>query len=137
MIFHRGDIIKVNFNPVSGHEQGFFRPALVMNDIPIPGNLNIVFPITTKEKSYPLEVELDDRTISKGVILCFQPRALDLIARNAKFIEKAPDDIVETCYDYIKRLLEKVDLPETEEKDSEETDEDPAVTGTNNKDKNE
>jgi len=100
--------MSVAFNPVSGHEQGNFRPALVMNDFPIPGEVNIVLPITTKEKSYPLEVELDDRTNTKGVILCFQPRAIDLMARDAKFIQKAPEDIVETHYDYIKRLFEKV-----------------------------
>ena len=107
-MFHRGDIVKVNLNPVSGHEQGNYRPVLVMNDIPTPGGVNIVLPITTKEKSYPLEVELDDRTTTAGVILCFQLRTVDLTARDAKFIEKAPEDIVETCYDYVKRLLEKV-----------------------------
>ncbi len=110
MTFRRGDIVRVNFNSISGHEQGNFRPALVMNDLPIPGNLQIVLPITTKEKSYPLEVELDERTNTKGVILCFQPRTLDLNARRAVIIERAPEEIVETCYDYIKRLLEKVEI---------------------------
>ena len=102
--FHRGDIVKVDLNPVSGHEQGNLRPVLVMNELPLPGGVSIILPITTKEKSYPLEVELDKRTITQGVILCFQLRTLDLKARHAVFVESVPDDILELCHDYIKRL---------------------------------
>ncbi len=105
MKFSRGDIVKVNLSPTKGHEQADYRPALVMNSVPLPGNLNIVVPITTKIKSYPLEVELDNRTSTEGVIMCFQIRALDLIARNATYIEKAPKDILDTCVDYISRLV--------------------------------
>lgn len=106
MKFHRGDIIKVNLDPTKGHEQGNYRPAIVMNDVPLPGDVNIILPITTKAKTYPLEVSLDSRTITQGVILCFQTRTLDLNSRNAKFIEKAPDDITDCCSDYIRRLTE-------------------------------
>lgn len=61
MKFKRGDIIKLNFNPTKGHEQGNFRPALVMNFFPLPGDLNIVLPITSKEKNYPFESPYDRR----------------------------------------------------------------------------
>ena len=107
MRFHKGDIVKVNFNPTKGHEQGNYRPALVLNEFPLPGDVNIVIPITTKEKSYPLEVELDDRTSTKGVALCFQVRTVDLNNRDAKYIERMPDDIIDTCIDYINRLFGK------------------------------
>ena len=106
--FRRGNIVRVDMNPVSGHEQGNIRPVLVMNDVPLPGGINIVLPITTKEKSYPLEVELDNRTTTQGVILCFQMRTLDLNARHAVFVENAPQDIVELCHDYIGRLTESI-----------------------------
>jgi len=104
MNFSRGDIIKMNFNPIRGHEQGNFRPAIVMNEYPLPSDLNIVFPITTKEKNYPFEVELDDRTQTKGCILCFQVRTVDTKQREAVFIEKAPEDIVNLCAEYLARL---------------------------------
>jgi len=104
MSFSRGDIIKINFNPIRGHEQGNFRPALVMNDCPLPSNLSIVFPITTKEKNYPFEVELDERTQTKGCILCFQVRTVDTKQREAVFVEKAPSDIVNLCAEYLARL---------------------------------
>lgn len=107
-MFQKGDIVKVNLNPTKGHEQGNFRPALVMNSVLLPGGLNIVLPITSKQKSYPLEVELDDRTTTQGVILCFQIRTVDLAARGASLIEKAPDDIVEICNDYLHRLTDSV-----------------------------
>ena len=108
MTFKRGNIVLVDLNPVAGHEQGNIRPVLVMNDIPLPSGINIVLPITTKAKSYPLEVELDARTKTQGVIMCFQIRTLDLNMRNAKLLENAPDDIVDTCSDYIKKLTEKL-----------------------------
>lgn len=108
MTFSKGDIVKVNLNPAKGHEQGNYRPVLVMNSVPLPGGLNIILPITSKQKSYPLEVELDDRTSTQGVVLCFQVRTVDLTKRGAKFLEKAPADIVETCNDYLHRLTDDV-----------------------------
>ncbi len=107
MIFNRGDIVLVNLNPVKGHEQGEYRPVLVMNSVPLPGGINIILPISTKKKSYPLEVELDSRTTTRGVVLCFQIRTVDLVGRAAKFVEKAPDDIVEICNNYLHRLTDE------------------------------
>ncbi|MBO4844743.1 MAG: type II toxin-antitoxin system PemK/MazF family toxin [Lachnospiraceae bacterium] len=108
MNFSKGDIVKVNLNPAKGHEQGNYRPVLVMNSVPLPGGLNIVLPITSKQKSYPLEVELDSRTVTQGVVLCFQVRTVDLVNRGAKIIEKAPGDIVDICNDYLHRLTDDI-----------------------------
>ncbi len=108
-MFQKGDIVKVDLNPIKGHEQGNLRPVLVMNSVPLPGGLNIVLPITSHQKSYPLEVELDERTKTKGVVLCFQIRTVDLNSRNASFIEKAPVDVVELCNDYLHRLTDDVE----------------------------
>ena len=107
-MFQKGDIVKANLNPTKGHEQGDYRPLLVMNSVPLPGGVNIVLPITSHQKSYPLEVELDQRTETQGVILCFQIRTLDLTARGATLIEKAPYDIVELCNDYLHRLTDDI-----------------------------
>ncbi len=108
MTFSKGDIVKVDLNPVKGHEQGKFRPVLVMNSVPLPGGINVILPITSKQKTYPLEVELDDRTETKGIVLCFQVRTVDLTKRGAIFVEKAPADIVEICNDYLHRLTDDV-----------------------------
>ncbi|MCR5451267.1 MAG: type II toxin-antitoxin system PemK/MazF family toxin [Lachnospiraceae bacterium] len=106
MTFNKGDIVYVNLNPTKGHEQGNYRPVLVINSVPLPGGLNIILPITSKQKTYPLEVELDDRTKTQGIILCFQIRTIDLTKRGAKFIEKAPSDIVDVCNDFLHRLTD-------------------------------
>ena len=108
-MFKKGDIVKADLNPTKGHEQGNYRPLLVMNSVPLPGGVSIVLPITSNPKSYPLEVELDERTETKGVVLCFQIRTVDLNARGASLIERAPDDIVEQCNDYLHRLTDDVD----------------------------
>ena len=108
-MFKKGDIVKADLTPTKGHEQGNYRPLLVMNSVPLPGGVSIVLPITSNPKSYPLEVELDERTETKGVVLCFQIRTVDLNARGASLIERAPDDIVELCNDYLHRLTDDVD----------------------------
>lgn len=108
MRFHKGDIVKVDLNPTAGHEQGNFRPVVVMNSVPLPGDINVVLPITTKPKTYPLEVELDDRTVTQGVVLCFQVRTLDLAARGARLVEKAPEDIISLCSEYMHRLTDDI-----------------------------
>ena len=103
----QGEIYKVNLNPVSGHEQANYRPVIVLQvtGLPVPGNTVIVAPITSAVKSYPLMVSLDERTQTKGVVLCTQLRALDLSARHAKLIEMAPEDITQECCDIAKSLF--------------------------------
>ncbi len=108
-MFRQGDIVKVNLNPVKGHEQGNYRPVLVLNTLPMPGGVNLIVPITTKQKTYPLEILLDARTDTSGCILCFQMRTLDLQARDARYIERLPQDLLEECLDYCKRLISPLD----------------------------
>lgn len=107
-MFSQGDIVKVNLNPTKGHEQGNYRPVLVLNTLPMPGGINLIVPITSKQKTYPLEVLLDERTVTKGCILCFQMRALDLSAREARYIERLPQDLIDECVDYCKRLISPI-----------------------------
>ena len=94
---HCGDIIYLNFSPQKGHEQAGIRPGLVIsNDIlNMHSSMAFVCPITNTNKQHPLHVELDDRTVTTGVVLCDQAKMLDVNARKVKVIEQAPKDIVE------------------------------------------
>ena len=67
----QGDIIKLNFNPQSGHEQAGYRPALVVSNeiFHQKTNLVIVCPISNTSNKFPLHVQLDNRTITTGSIL--------------------------------------------------------------------
>ena len=72
MKFEKGSIVSVDLNPVKGHEQGNFRPVMVINSVPLPGGVNVVLPITSHQKSYPLEVVLDERTKHRVLFYAFR-----------------------------------------------------------------
>ncbi len=105
MKFVKGDIVFVDLNPIKGHEQRNKRPVLVINKYPLPGNVNLIMPITSKEKDLPFQVDLDERTKTSGVVLTFQIKVLDLNERQAKFLEKAPKDIVDRCCELMCALI--------------------------------
>lgn len=105
--YKQGDIIFMDFNPQSGHEQSGRRPAVVLsNDILNQhSSLALVCPITNTNKKHPFHVELDERTQTTGVILCDQVKTLDLKARNAQRKEECPEDIWMEARDIIISFL--------------------------------
>ncbi len=110
----QGDIIWLDFDPQTGHEQTSLRgssrqPALVISNETFNNfsSLAIVCPITNTNKKYPFYVKLDKRTKTTGVVLSDQSRTLDIKARNYEFIEKMPDDILFEVIDIISGLIER------------------------------
>ncbi|MCD7777284.1 MAG: type II toxin-antitoxin system PemK/MazF family toxin [Clostridiales bacterium] len=57
----QGEIIKISFNPQSGHEQVGYRPAVVVsnNDFNKYTKMALVCPITNTNNSFPLHIPLD------------------------------------------------------------------------------
>src|SRR5690625_2073100 len=104
----QGDIILLEFNSQSGHEQKGRRPALVVSNHVFNRftNLAMVCQITNTDRRFPLHVPLDDTTQTTGVIMCEQVKSLDIFARGALFLEKAPDDIYEEVIDIIIESVE-------------------------------
>ena len=105
----QGDIVKVNFNPQKGHEQAGYRPALVIsnNSFNKITKLCILCPITNTKNKFPLHIELDSRTITTGAILCEHIKTLDLEARDFKFIEKVPEDILASAINIVFAEIEE------------------------------
>ncbi len=102
----KGDIVWINFNPQSGHEQAGKRPALVISPYKfnkITGFI-ICCPITSKIKDYPFEVVVDGKI--KGAILSDQIKSLDFRARGISFVEKVKREILIEVIDKIKLVLE-------------------------------
>ena len=99
----QGDLIWIEFNPQAGHEQAGLRPALVISPASYNGavGLALMCPITSKVKGYPFEVLLSKKFKISGAILSDQIKNLDWRVRKAKFISKAPTEIV-------KEVIEKV-----------------------------
>ncbi len=104
----RGDLIWLDFDPQSGHEQKGKRPALVISpkEYNEKVGLGIFCPITSKEKGYPFEVKMNNKKI-QGVILSDQIKSLDWRKRNAQFISKATTKEIEETISKFSVLLSK------------------------------
>ena len=85
----RGDIVWLNFNPQSGHEQKGKRPAVVISpkEYNEKTGLGLFCPITSKIKAYPFEVKINSKNID-GVVLSDQIKSLDWETRKIEFIAK-------------------------------------------------
>jgi mRNA interferase MazF len=104
----QGDIIWLDFTPQAGHEQKGRRPALVVSNNTFNrfSHLAIVCPITNTLKGYPFHITLDNRTKTRGAILCDQARTLDIHAREYEYIEAIPQDILFEAVDIIGGFIE-------------------------------
>lgn len=93
----RGDLVWLEFDPQSGHEQAGRRPALVVS--PTAYNrkvgLALLCPITSQEKGYPFEVALPPGLAIRGVVLSDQIKSLDWRVRRSAFIARAPATVLE------------------------------------------
>jgi len=101
-----GDLVWLEFNPQSGHEQAGRRPALVISQLDYnrKTGLTLFCPVTSKKKGYPFEVELKE-THLKGVVLSDQVKSLDWRARKAKLIDTAPESVLRETLAKIRALL--------------------------------
>lgn len=104
----QGDIVYLDFDPQSSHEQKGRRPAIVIsnNAFNALSRGALVCPIANTNRGIPLHVQLDSRTKTTGVIMCDQAKALDMQSRNATFIEKAPDDLIAEAVDIVIAIIE-------------------------------
>lgn len=92
----KGDLIWVILDPRVGHEQSGRRPAIVLSPSLFSERtgLAVICPITSKIKGLPFEIVIKSKNID-GAILPIHLRSIDINARKAQFIEKAPIAILE------------------------------------------
>jgi mRNA interferase MazF len=101
---NRGDLVWIDFDPQSGHEQAGRRPALVLS----PRSYHqlspyaLVCPITQTVKGYPFEVVLPAGLTVSGAILADQVKSIDRRSRRIEPAGKAPDSVVQ---DVIAKIL--------------------------------
>lgn len=102
-----GHLIKIDFDPRTGHEQGGWRPAIVLSPASYnrPTGLAIVVPITNQEKGYPFEVRLPAGLKATGVVLSDAVKNVDWRARNARFVEAVPRALLAAVQERLRLLL--------------------------------
>ena len=93
----KGDLIAVSFDPQSGHEQKGRRPALVVSNYLFTRHtgLAIVCPITNTDRKIPFHLPLPQSSSLTGFVMTEQIKSIDYAARRAKFIESAPNQLVQ------------------------------------------
>ena len=81
----RGDVVWIDFDPQTGHEQSGRRPALIIS--PKVYNqkvgLALICPITSHIKGYAFEVIIESKLIN-GAILSDQIKSFDWKVRSAE-----------------------------------------------------
>ncbi|MBI1747445.1 MAG: type II toxin-antitoxin system PemK/MazF family toxin [Acidobacteria bacterium] len=92
----KGDFITLSFDTQSGHEQRGRRPALVISNCLFNEHtrLAIVCPVTNTNRNIPFHLATPASSSLSGFVMVDQVKSVDYVARKAKFIEKAPDELV-------------------------------------------
>jgi mRNA interferase MazF len=105
--FDAGDIVWVVLDPVLGTEQGGRRPAIILTDRDFNDNdqRSIVCPITSNITPWPTKVILPPGMKTAGAVLVDQIRNVFRDQRGFRFIERAPDDVLEEVKDVLGALL--------------------------------
>ena len=104
----QGSIIKINLDPKAGHEQRRYRPYICLSHSIVTkySNIAIFAPISNTGRNYPFYVPLDG-TASTGKVLLDQLVTIDYNARNYRYVEDIPDDLLEKLLARVKVLFEK------------------------------
>jgi mRNA interferase MazF len=93
----KGDFITLSFDPQAGHEQKGRRPALVISNYLFnqATGLAIACPITNTDRKIPFHLPVPSASSLTGFVMVEQVKSIDYRARQAKFVEKAPSELVE------------------------------------------
>jgi mRNA interferase MazF len=115
-----GDIVWIDFNPQTGHEQANERPALVLSDEQYNRRLwlAIMCPITTRHASYradlnvsiPQGVVIRNKDFTEfieltGVIQADHIKSLDWLERGARYAGDMPNDTVNQVLQIVGTLV--------------------------------
>ena len=104
---NRGDIVWIDFDPQTGHEQAGRRPALILSPSEYNSKvgLAVLCPITSKKKGYPFEVPIPKGLSIQGVVLSDQVKSMDWRSRKADYVCKMPDELLKTVLIKLTTLL--------------------------------
>ena len=92
----RGDFARMVLDPYTGREKGGERPVLVLSTraFNVATRYALVAPITRTVRDWPFELPVGPGARVSGVVLADQTRSVDFAARHARFLAKAPAELV-------------------------------------------
>ncbi|HEY4113855.1 MAG TPA: type II toxin-antitoxin system PemK/MazF family toxin [Rhizomicrobium sp.] len=92
----RGEILRLNFDPRKGHEQGGFRPAVVVSNSIYNEHSStiVVCPISSRVRDWPFVVSLPETATVRGAVLVDQVRVIDWKARSARQAGTCSQDVM-------------------------------------------
>jgi mRNA interferase MazF len=104
----RGDFARLVLDPYMGHEQGGERPVLVLSTMGFSTATRyaLVAPITRTVRDWPFEVAIGAGLRVSGVVLTDQTRSVDFEARHARFLGKAPAELLEQVLLRVASIIE-------------------------------
>ncbi|MBI1870042.1 MAG: type II toxin-antitoxin system PemK/MazF family toxin [Chlamydiae bacterium] len=94
---HKGDWVILSFDPQAGHEQRGRRPALIVsNDLFNQATgFAIACPITNTDRKIPFHVKIHPPSLLTGFVMVDQVKSIDYRSRRVKYIERAPEVLLE------------------------------------------
>lgn len=103
-----GDILWLDFDPQSGHEQAGNRPGLVVSATSFNrrSDLVLICPITTKGRGLKFEVPLPPGQKVKGFVLAHQVKCCDWKSRNATKGGAVAPDLLKQVREIIGLMIE-------------------------------
>lgn len=104
----RGDIAYLDFRPQSAHEQSGRRPALVLSPYSYNAKtkLPFVIPISSKDKGFPLHIQLQGTTKIQGFALIEHLRSVDFAARNGDVVDRVDTQTVDSVLAILQAVFE-------------------------------
>jgi mRNA interferase MazF len=103
----RGEFVRVVLDPRVGREQSGERPALVLSERKFNELTGYIFvaPITGSRRGWPFEVAIPPGGKVQGVILADQTKSIDYAARHVRYLEGAPEGLVDAVLELVSTIL--------------------------------
>jgi len=107
----RGDIWLASLDPTVGREQQGMRPLLVVSTQAFNRlGLCVVCPVTqggeqTRFAGFAVTL-MGAGTQTQGLVMCNQPRTVDLAARNSRFVETVATSVMDEVLERLQTVFE-------------------------------
>jgi mRNA interferase ChpB len=110
-VFDRGDVVHVPLDPAMGHEQRGTRPALVLTTREFNRLGDVLVAPITQGADYSRHAGFAVSLVgtgckTQGVALVNKIRMLDLSARKARKVERAPQVVIDDALGRLTAILE-------------------------------